>query len=75
MVGIDVLMDDRHERAGIKFKDADLIGIPVQVIIGERNLKEGLIEIKDRSTGEAKKVKIDNVIETVLDLIKYLAAD
>jgi prolyl-tRNA synthetase len=67
---IDVLMDDRHERAGIKFKDADLIGIPLQIVIGERNLKEGIIEIKDRSTGEAKKVKIENTVDTVIDHIK-----
>jgi prolyl-tRNA synthetase len=67
---IDVLMDDRHERAGIKFKDADLIGIPLQIVIGERNLKEGIIEIKDRSTGEAKKVKIGNAVDTGIDHIK-----
>ncbi|MEW6418053.1 MAG: proline--tRNA ligase [Nitrospirota bacterium] len=57
--GIEVLMDDRDERAGVKFKDADLIGIPTQIIIGERNLKEGLVEIKDRRTKETRKVKIE----------------
>jgi prolyl-tRNA synthetase len=61
--GIEVLIDDRDERAGVKFKDADLIGIPVQVIIGEKNLKEGLIEIKDRRTKEAMKVKIQEAVE------------
>jgi prolyl-tRNA synthetase len=60
--GFDVLMDDRDERAGVKFKDADLIGIPVQVIIGEKNLKEGLVEIKDRKTKESIKVKVDEVV-------------
>ncbi len=68
--GLDVLLDDRDERAGAKFKDADLIGIPVQIVIGERNLKEGMIEIKNRSTGEAKKVKIENTIGAVIDYIK-----
>jgi len=63
--GIDVLMDDRDERAGVKFKDADLIGIPTQVIIGEKNLKEGLIEIKVRKTKEAVRVKVEAGIETV----------
>ena len=53
--GIEVLMDDRDERAGVKFKDADLIGIPTQIILGEKNLKEGLVEIKDRRTKEAKR--------------------
>ena len=59
--GFDVLMDDRDERAGVKFKDADLIGIPTQVIIGEKNLKEGLLEVKDRRTKETVKVKVDEV--------------
>jgi prolyl-tRNA synthetase len=59
--GLDVLIDDRDERAGVKFKDADLIGIPTQIILGERNLKEGLVEIKDRRTKETRKVKIEEV--------------
>ncbi len=46
--GIEVLMDDRDERAGIKFKDADLIGIPYRVTIGEKNLKDGKVEFKAR---------------------------
>ncbi len=56
--GFEVLMDDRDERAGVKFKDADLIGIPWRVIIGEKNLKEDLVEIKERKTGVVEKVKI-----------------
>jgi prolyl-tRNA synthetase len=63
--GIEVLMDDRNERAGVKFKDADLIGIPAQIILGEKNLKEGLVEIKDRRTKEAVKVKVEEVVERV----------
>jgi prolyl-tRNA synthetase len=65
--GSAVLMDDRQERAGVKFKDADLIGIPTQIILGEKNLKEGLVEIKDRRTKEALKVKVADVVRTVLD--------
>jgi prolyl-tRNA synthetase len=61
--GIEVLIDDRDERAGVKFKDADLIGIPLHVIIGEKNIKEGVIEIKDRRTKEAMKVKIQEAVE------------
>jgi prolyl-tRNA synthetase len=60
--GAEVLLDDRDERAGVKFKDADLIGIPTQIIIGEKNLKDGLVEIKDRKTKEAIKVKIGEVV-------------
>ena len=58
--GYDVLYDDRDERAGVKFKDADLIGLPLQIIIGERNLNEGLIEIKVRATGEAHKLALSD---------------
>ncbi len=61
--GTEVLLDDRDERAGAKFKDADLIGIPNQIIIGEKNLKDGLVEIKDRKTKEAIKVKIGEVVD------------
>ncbi|MEW6161916.1 MAG: proline--tRNA ligase [Nitrospirota bacterium] len=64
--GLEVLIDDRDERAGVKFKDADLIGIPTHVVIGEKNLKEGLIEIKDRKTKEAVKVGFREVVEKIL---------
>jgi prolyl-tRNA synthetase len=64
--GLDVLMDDRDERAGVKFKDADLIGIPVQVILGEKNLKEKLVEIKDRKTKETIKVPLAEAVERIL---------
>lgn len=63
--GIEVLMDDRAERAGVKFKDADLIGIPTQVILGEKNLREGLVEIKDRKTKETVKVRTAEVLERI----------
>ncbi|HTR44510.1 MAG TPA: proline--tRNA ligase [Thermodesulfovibrionales bacterium] len=61
----EILMDDRDERAGVKFKDADLIGIPVQIILGEKNVAEGLVEIKDRRTKEAVKVSVDEVVKRV----------
>jgi len=63
--GIEVLMDDRDERAGVKFKDADLIGIPTQIVIGEKNLKEGRVEIRDRKTKEATKVTFEEVVEKI----------
>ncbi len=66
--GIEVLMDDREERAGVKFKDADLIGIPTQVVLGEKNLKEGLVEVRDRKTRETIKVKVEEVVEKVCAL-------
>jgi prolyl-tRNA synthetase len=61
--GIDVLIDDREVRAGVKFKDADLIGIPTQVIIGEKNLKNGLVEVKDRKTRKSETIPIEDVAE------------
>lgn len=67
--GVDTLLDDRDERAGVKFKDADLIGIPVRVTVGERNLKEGLVELKERRGGEVRLVKAGDaagVIEKLL---------
>jgi prolyl-tRNA synthetase len=52
--GADVLIDDRDQRPGFKFKDADLIGVPLRIVIGERSLKEGKLELKWRSAKEAK---------------------
>jgi threonyl-tRNA synthetase len=68
--GIEVLIDDREERAGVKFKDADLIGIPTHVVIGEKNLKEGKVEIKDRKTKEAEKVDIEEIAERIKEMIR-----
>lgn len=59
----DVLIDDRQESPGRKFNDADLIGVPYQIIIGHRNLKDGKVEVKTRSTGESILIDIDKVIE------------
>ncbi len=67
--GLDSLLDDREERAGVKFKDADLIGIPLQIVIGERNLKEGRVEIKIRKSGEKSIVQLDEVLEKVRELL------
>ncbi|NOZ25107.1 MAG: proline--tRNA ligase [Nitrospirae bacterium] len=71
--GIDVFIDDRNERAGVKFKDADLIGIPLQVIVGEKGLRDGLVEIKTRRTGEKKTVKADAAVEEVTRMVRRTA--
>ncbi|MFZ5802011.1 MAG: proline--tRNA ligase [Candidatus Omnitrophota bacterium] len=60
--GIEVLYDDRDERAGVKFHDADMIGLPWQVVIGERNLKEGKIEIKSRRHGQAERIPAEDAL-------------
>jgi prolyl-tRNA synthetase len=65
--GVDAIIDDRPERPGVKFKDCDLIGIPIRVTIGERNLKDGYVEIKLRKEKESQRVSKEEVIERVLN--------
>jgi prolyl-tRNA synthetase len=67
--GIAVLFDDRDERAGVKFNDADLIGCPVRVTVGERGLKEGKLEVKARTASQAELVAIDEIGATVKQFI------
>lgn len=67
--GIEVLLDDRNERAGVKFKDSELIGIPFRVTVGAKTLASGSVEIKERGAEEAKLVKLDAVIEELIGLI------
>jgi prolyl-tRNA synthetase len=64
--GWDVLVDDRDQRPGFKFKDADLIGIPLRVVVGERGLKEGTIEVKWRTDAEAHSVSAATAAEAIL---------
>jgi prolyl-tRNA synthetase len=59
--GLDVLLDDRDERAGVKFKDADLIGIPYRITIGKK-IADGLVELFDRSAKKSEDVKIGEVV-------------
>jgi len=63
--GIEVLYDDRNERAGVKFKDADLIGLPFRIAVGKKGLAEGVVEVKRRNATEVVKMKIDDVVKTV----------
>jgi prolyl-tRNA synthetase len=66
---IEVLYDDRDEAPGVKFKDADLIGIPLRVTLGEKNLKKGLIEIRKRKTGEVLLVNKEEAVAKMKELI------
>lgn len=63
--GIEALVDDRDERPGIKFKDADLVGIPLRVTLGEKNYEAGYAEIRDRKTGNTDRVGISAVVDRV----------
>ena len=68
--GIEVLWDDRDERAGVKFNDADLIGAPFHLVIGEKGLAQGQVELKIRQTGETKKIAPDQVLQTLTTLMQ-----
>lgn len=68
--GIDVLMDDRDQRPGFKFKDADLIGIPLRVTIGGKGLAEGITEVKWRRAQDTLRVPISDTAATVQRLIQ-----
>lgn len=68
--GIEVLLDDRDVQAGVKFKDADLIGIPLQIIVGPKSLEAGKIEIKERKNNKKILVDRNKVIEYIKELLK-----
>jgi prolyl-tRNA synthetase len=67
--GIDALYDDRDQGAGGKFAAADLIGVPYQVIVGPRGLKDGTVEIKHRQSGERETLSIEEAVGRVKSLI------
>jgi prolyl-tRNA synthetase len=67
--GVEVIMDDRDERPGGKFKDADLVGVPMRITVGERGMKEGIVEIRLRESGETTKVEIDKAIDLALEMV------
>jgi prolyl-tRNA synthetase len=69
-LGIEVLYDDRDERPGVKFKDADLIGIPWRVALGKKGLAEGIVEVKPRRSPEVQKVKLDEAVAFVAARVK-----
>jgi prolyl-tRNA synthetase len=68
--GIEVLYDDRDERAGVKFKDADLIGIPIRVNVGGRSLKEGKVELSSRREKAAEPVLKEQVVEAAVAAVR-----
>lgn len=69
---IDVLLDDREERAGVKFKDADLIGYPVRITVSPKTVEEGAVEVKIRKTGEVLMFNKENYLEEVLRILEGL---
>jgi prolyl-tRNA synthetase len=71
--GVDVILDDRNERPGVKFKDSELVGFPIRIGIGEKSLAKGEVEIKPRA-GALVLVKADEAIEKVVELMGSLGA-
>lgn len=70
--GVEVVLDDRPERAGVKFKDADLIGFPYRITAG-KTLSEGLVEFKIRETGEVMKLTPDEAVEKMIEVVKTIS--
>jgi len=69
--GIEAVIDDRDERAGVKFKDADLIGFPYRITAG-KTVNEGLVEVKTRETGDVEKIKPDEAVSKIINIVKNI---
>lgn len=69
--GVEVVLDDRDERAGVKFKDADLIGFPYRITVG-KTINEGLVEFKTRETGEIAKITPEEAAEKIIEIVKNI---
>ena len=63
--GVEVLLDDRDERPGVKFKDADLVGIPLRIVVGSKNLVDGKVELKERRSGTVELLSIEDAVAKV----------
>ena len=70
--GVEVLTDDREESAGVKFNDADLLGIPFRVVVGKKGLDKGEIELKERKTGQMTSIPKDRIVEEVIKKVRGL---
>ena len=70
--GVDVLLDDRKDRAGVKFKDADLIGYPVRITVSKNTIESGEVELRIRKDGSTSTLKIDEVSTSVQGLLRLL---
>ena len=67
--GIEVLLDDRDERPGVKFKDADLIGVPYRITVGPKGLKDGKVELVRRKTRQARPIDVQKAAKSVAETI------
>ncbi len=69
--GVDVLFDDRGERAGVMFADMELIGIPYRIVIGDRSLEKGVVEYKGRRDADSREVPIDQIVDELKRLVEH----
>lgn len=69
-LGVEVVLDDRDERPGVKFKDADLIGFPIRVTIGPKSLEKGEMEIRNRRTKEVQSVPVEKVASAIRKILE-----
>ncbi|MGL6194287.1 MAG: His/Gly/Thr/Pro-type tRNA ligase C-terminal domain-containing protein, partial [Thermoguttaceae bacterium] len=67
--GVDCILDDRDQRPGVKFKDADLVGFPLRIVLGEKGLAEGKVELKWRWEKESQMLSLEGLAEKVAELI------
>jgi prolyl-tRNA synthetase len=74
-LGVDVLIDDRDARPGVKFKDADLLGIPVRIVVGERGLKDGNVELKARTDAKPTVIPAGQAVERATEILARLKGD
>ena len=70
--GIDVFLDDRDERPGVKFKDADLMGMPFRLVLGKKSLDQGFVELVHRKTKEVEKIMVEKVTEILISKVAQL---
>ena len=68
-LGVEVLYDDRDERAGVKFNDADLLGIPLRLTVGAKGLKNGALELKLRRNGEVRELPLENLAAAIKAIV------
>jgi len=73
-LGVDVLYDDRDERPGSKFNDADLLGIPYRLTVGKTFEKEGKVELRSRKTGETQVLDLDGAVDYIAGLVRQALA-
>jgi prolyl-tRNA synthetase len=66
---VEVLLDDRDERPGVKFKDADLIGIPLRITIGAKGLDRGIVELRRRRDGKTEEIPFTDAVKQIQDIV------